>query len=166
MAAGVSGVAQKQPVPHDLAAVTEAAKAELDRAIALSGLQRDPLRHSFQALRVHLDAMHQLVSHHIEEARRPIGREDLERLVRSVVRQADLHVAQRSMQVTIGGIVVGVLLLAAFCYGSFWYGQRAYEQEHASVLGWGRALQAACEEKGAIVNNICHASIPVAPRER
>ena len=81
----MSGVAQKQPVLDDLAAVTEAAKAELDRAIALSGLQRDPLRHSFQALRVHLDAMHQLVSQHIEEARKPIGREDLQRLVRTVV---------------------------------------------------------------------------------
>jgi len=40
MATGVSGVAQKQPIRDDLAAVTEAAKAELDRAIALSGLQR------------------------------------------------------------------------------------------------------------------------------
>ena len=122
----MSEIARKRPVLDDLAAVTEAAKAELDRAIALSGLQRDPLRHLFQALRVHLDALHQLVLQHIEEARRPIGREDLRQLVRTVVWQADLQVARRSMQFTIGGIVAGAVLLGALCYGSYWYGWKSH----------------------------------------
>jgi len=48
MATGVSGVAQKQPIRDDLAAVTEAAKAELDRAIALSVSNRFQFRPPFR----------------------------------------------------------------------------------------------------------------------
>jgi hypothetical protein len=47
-------------MPHDMAEVVSAAKAEMDRLIQLGRLQGDPLRHPIEALAVHLDAMHRL----------------------------------------------------------------------------------------------------------
>jgi hypothetical protein len=155
MVAVMSEVVRKRPVLDHLAAVTEAAKAELDRAIALSGLQRDPLRHSFQALAVHLDAMNQIVSQHIEEARRPIGQEDLQQLVRTVAWQVDLQVARRSMQFTIGGIVAGAVLLGALCYGSYWYGWKSHGDQQL-VAGVSAGQRECHEQQGG---TLCY--IPV-----
>jgi hypothetical protein len=63
------------------------ARAEIDRAIEVGGLQNDLIRHAFTALSVHLEALYRVltdatltIGNQLQEARRPIAEEDIRRL--------------------------------------------------------------------------------------
>ena len=71
----------------ELMGTVSAAVEELQRAMQLAELQRDPLRHAFRALATHLDALYRVLTDatltigaQIEEAKRPIAAEDMKRL--------------------------------------------------------------------------------------
>jgi hypothetical protein len=121
----MSNAAYKQAPQDDLTVVADAAKAELDRAVQLAGLQRDPLRHSFYALGVHLDAMHRIAAGHIEAARRPINDDDLRRLTQNAANgawrmTAEMIDAHNWRTVLLGVTIAIVTIVGAFGIG-YWY---------------------------------------------
>ena len=71
----------------ELVGTVSATVDELERAIQLAELQRDPLRHVLKALATHLKSLHRVltdatltIGNQLEEARRPIAEEDIRRL--------------------------------------------------------------------------------------
>jgi hypothetical protein len=71
----------------ELMGTVSATVDELECAIQLAELQRDPLRHALKALATHLKALHRVLTDatltigaQIEEAKRPIAAEDMKRL--------------------------------------------------------------------------------------
>jgi hypothetical protein len=120
---------EQRATQENLATVTEAARAELDRAIQLAGLQHDPLRHTFIALGVHLDAMHRLVEGHITAARRPISDEDLRKLSQSASHGAWRMTAEmmrahnwRTIAIT---VLTGVVAISVAGFGGYFYGRQS-----------------------------------------
>jgi hypothetical protein len=152
----------------ELEATIEAAIAELDRSIMEAKLNDDPLRLPLSALAQFLRAQRRLyvdatltLAEQIKESKRTFADDEINRVANRLVQQVNMQIQRTAMQRTIGGICVGALILFALCAGSYFYGQRAYEQQQAGLLGWGRALQEACADRGAIVDGVCHAAIPV-----
>jgi hypothetical protein len=121
----MTDAAYKQAPQDDLTVVTDAAKAELDRAVQLAGLQRDPLRHSFYALGVHLDAMHRIAAGHIQAAQRPINDDDLRRLMQSAASGAWRMTAEmihaHNWRTALLGIAVALVAIVSAFGGGYWY---------------------------------------------
>jgi hypothetical protein len=121
----MTDVAHKQATHEGLAAVTEAAKGELDRAVQLAGLQRDPLRHSFYALSVHLDAMHRIAEGHIRAARRPINDDDLRRLMQTAAHGAWRMTAEmidaHNWRTVLLGVALALIAIVSAFGGGYWY---------------------------------------------
>src|SRR6202012_4495416 len=123
--------ARLHPAP-ELPGLVANARAEIDRAMVLAGMHGDPLRHAFTALSVHLDALHRVLTDatltigaQIEEAKRPIGAEDMRRLGK-VAAGGAWRVTASMVQANIWrsiliAVAVSLLLLIGAFGAGYWF---------------------------------------------
>ncbi|WP_165943291.1 hypothetical protein [Roseicella aquatilis] len=110
----------------------------MSRAVALAGLQRDPLRHALEAVSVALDGFEAAAAEvriaadtAADAIRRPVSPEAEEALVRrletAAASGADQHAAALVQQHSTGNLLLGAacvaILTMAACLGGYWYGR-------------------------------------------
>jgi hypothetical protein len=141
----------------ELGVAVAAARAELERAVTLGGLQNDPLRHPLQALSLHLQTLHRLsvdvtsaLDRAAEEARRPIRQEEIRRVGQAAADGAAAFAKRlvwtetARLVLLAAGILAGTnAITGALCW---WLGHRA---ETAVVQQAADSLPAAAATYGA-----------------
>ena len=141
-------VIHSEVVPPTLAPEVEptirAAQEELARAVQVAGLTNDPLRHALLGLSAHLGAMHRLfvdgsltLSRAIDDARRPISKEEMAALERAATRGFANQAASfvRAFNWRTLAIASGVLFsVAATGLGAGYFWGRANERAHISAI--------------------------------
>lgn len=138
----------------DLSSSVAAARAELERAIVLAGLERDPLGHAYRAQSNVIGLFPKLVAG-IEAARRPLANEDLNRLSSAAARGAQtqaMRLARSANRLTIAvGLLGGLaLLIAAYAIGS-WSGWRSgFNEGNRLGLAANAALSVLPSEDAAV----------------
>ena len=133
------------------------ARAEIDRAIEVGGLQNDLIRHAFTALSVHLDALYRVltdatltIGNQLQEARRPIADEDIRRLSKASAdgawrATAELVRAHVWRNVLIAVAASLLLLIGAFGAGYWFHGSQQL------VVGVSAGKQECQEQQGGTI---------------
>jgi len=121
-----------EPAGDDAGAVVQAAQEKLRRAVQTAGVTGDPLTIVLEAQIAMLDAQHRLHQDNVaamQQARQPIGKDDLNELLRRAVYQMDHSLTVRAVQlqrgVIAGATAAAVALVAIGWLAAGWWHPRA-----------------------------------------